>query len=662
MRLLSRDGALRVAALTTSAQVTNMFNRLKIAAKLLIGFGVLLLLLAGVSGFSVFGGLKSKDSIEELASLKNNEVLDQRVEKQVFEASMRLWMALATDDQGHWAKSDEAMKIAGESIDDLASNTMDPNRQEKISQWDLLIDKYKQASSKFRSLHGQNAALNTPEGKAAVASAMEIGSDLTSIGETLAKEYGRAADATEAEAKRTASLMVAVAVGVGLASLLIGLLLSVLISRSIKLPIVKLTDVMTALAKGDLQVQVPSTTEPNEIGEMAKAVVVFKENAIAKIRRDAELEEQRRVNQEAQRRAEEEAIRREREMVSASIGEGLAKLAAQDLTFRMTDELPEAYGQLQKDFNSALSQLEAALGGISEGARAINSTTQEIAAAADDLSKRTEQQAATLEQTSAALQEITITVRKAAEGASHAAEVVETTKGDAERNGVVVGQAVEAMSRIEKSSQEITQIVGVIDEIAFQTNLLALNAGVEAARAGDAGRGFAVVASEVRGLAQRSAEAAKEIKSLISASSTQVDQGVRLVGQTGKALEKIVVQFGEINRVVAEIAAGAKAQASSLGEVNSAIGQMDQGTQKNAAMVEETTAATHSLRRECVELEQKVSQFQVANDRGGQSASLAPIKRPAPGARPALKTVAGGAGSAVRKPAPQAHQDSWAEF
>jgi methyl-accepting chemotaxis protein len=192
-------------------------------------------------------------------------------------------------------------------------------------------------------------------------------------------------------------------------------------------------------------------------------------------------------------------------------------------------------------------------------------------------------------------------VRKTAEGATHARHVVSTAKSDAEKGGVV-RQAISAMSGIEQSSRQIGQIIGVIDEIAFQTNLLALNAGVEAARAGDAGRGFVVVASEVRALAQRSAEAAKEIKSLISTSRSQVEQGVDLVAETGKALERIFAQVAEIDAIVSEIATSAQDQASGLQEVNTDVNQMDQVTQQNAAMVEESTAASHTLSLETEEL------------------------------------------------------------
>jgi methyl-accepting chemotaxis protein len=242
--------------------------------------------------------------------------------------------------------------------------------------------------------------------------------------------------------------------------------------------------------------------------------------------------------------------------------------------------------------------------------------------AADDLSRRTEQQAASLEETAAALDEITVTVKRTAEAAAHARSVATTAAGTAEQSGKVVRDAIEAMNGIEKSSGQISQIIGVIDEIAFQTNLLALNAGVEAARAGDAGRGFAVVASEVRALAQRSADAAKEIKSLIAASTNQVEQGVDLVRRTGQALDRITQQVAELTNIVADIAASAQEQASGLGQVNTALNQMDQVTQQNAAMVEESTAASHALAQETDEVSRLVTRFDL-----GRKSSATPTRQ-----------------------------------
>jgi methyl-accepting chemotaxis protein len=308
----------------------------------------------------------------------------------------------------------------------------------------------------------------------------------------------------------------------------------------------------------------------------------------------------------------------QRDAVIAALGQSLSRVADGDLCTRIEIEVAEQFERLKKDFNSALDQLESTVSEVKGGTNAIKVGTDEISQASDDLSRRTESQAASLEETAAAVTEITTTVRKTAEGARQAHEVVLHAKKDAEKSGEVVNRAIQAMSAIENSSKQISQIIGVIDEIAFQTNLLALNAGVEAARAGEAGRGFAVVASEVRALAQRSAEAAKEIKGLISASTMQVSQGVELVGETGQTLSRIVERVSHINEVVSDIASSANEQAHGLSQVNAAVGQMDQATQQNAAMAEEATAATRNLQQQTEVLAQLVARFQTK--RHGRSA------------------------------------------
>ena len=281
------------------------------------------------------------------------------------------------------------------------------------------------------------------------------------------------------------------------------------------------------------------------------------------------------------------------------------------------------------------------------------------------MSRRTEQQAASLEETAAALDQITATVRKTAENSNEARNTVSVTKADTETSGAVVRETVTAMSGIEASSKQIGTIIGVIDEIAFQTNLLALNAGVEAARAGDAGRGFAVVATEVRALAQRSAEAAKEIKALISASSQQVDTGVKLVGETGKALARIAEQVARLNGLVSDISFSAQEQATGLNQVNTAVNQMDQVTQQNAAMVEEATAASHNLSGEAQELARLVGQFRI-----GESAAAPVLKRAAPTTPPKSRVVTTSANKVValprqdkaKHPAMADASEDWNEF
>ncbi|ACG77375.1 methyl-accepting chemotaxis protein McpI [Phenylobacterium zucineum HLK1] len=323
---------------------------------------------------------------------------------------------------------------------------------------------------------------------------------------------------------------------------------------------------------------------------------------------------------EAQAAAERERVRRaseeEAELVVGALAEGLGQLARGDATHRIGAAFPDHYRQLKDDFNAAADQLDETLRAIVEVNARVRGSASELSGASRDLSQRTEQQAATLEETAAALDEVTATVKRTAAGARQAGEVVGAARDHARQSGEIVRAAVAAMNGIEASSTQIGQIIGVIDEIAFQTNLLALNAGVEAARAGEAGKGFAVVAIEVRALAERSAEAAREIKSLVAASSAQVGEGVSLVGRTGEALERIVAEVAQVNAAIADIVSSTAEQATSLEEVNTAVNNLDGVTQQNAAMVEEATAATHTLASETERLAQLIARFQVSQEGG----------------------------------------------
>ena len=319
-----------------------------------------------------------------------------------------------------------------------------------------------------------------------------------------------------------------------------------------------------------------------------------------------ELDTQRR-KAEAERA---EAARNQKEALDA-LTASLKRLAAGDLRTRLTAEVANEFEQLKEDFNGATAELERAIARVAAASTAISNGTAEIGQAADDMSRRTEQQAASLEQSAAALSQLTSAAKRSNISAAETASKVVTARIEAQNSGDIVRNAVSAMSQIEKSSSEIGQIIGVIDEIAFQTNLLALNAGVEAARAGEAGRGFAVVAQEVRSLAQRSADAAKEIKTLISASTSQVLSGVKLMAETGAVSEKIIAKVVEIDGGVAQLAGTSSEQSTGLAEVTVAISQMDQATQQNAAMVEQTTAAVHSLRSQADELVRTVARFKI---------------------------------------------------
>ncbi|MDH6269111.1 methyl-accepting chemotaxis protein [Rhizobium sp. SG_E_25_P2] len=299
-------------------------------------------------------------------------------------------------------------------------------------------------------------------------------------------------------------------------------------------------------------------------------------------------------------------------LAMTALGDALNALAAGDLSARITQTLPEKNESARRDFNRATDALNDTMQKIARTVDDLSQGMDEVTGASKELSRRTEQQAQALEETAAALHELTTTVSRTSDGAAAANRVASSTREEVGRTGEIMHQAETAMGRIAQSSQEIARIVSVIDEIAFQTNLLALNAGVEAARAGDAGKGFAVVASEVRALAQRSAEAAKEIRNLITTSSDQVKHGVALVESTSKTLSGIVNKVAEIDEVIAAIAASAREQATGIQEINSAVTDMDRVTQQNAAMVEETNAATATMQARSRELADLVGAFRLS--------------------------------------------------
>ena len=484
-----------------------------------------------------------------------------------------------------------------------------------------------------------------------------IGSAEEAVDALKARTMARLDELRAAQASTAMNALIALLVGLGVA-LLIAVGAGFVLTKGIGQPVLNMIGYMRRLIGGDTSFEVPCVVRKDEFGEMGRAVIAFRDAAIEKTRLEAEAIAQREATEaeRARNQAAADKAAREQALVVSALAEGLDHLTRGDLTYSLTQSFPDEYVKLQTDFNAAITQLKDAMAVVVTNVAAIRSGSGEISQAADDLSRRTEQQAASLEETAAALDEITATVNRTASGARQASETVKAAKGDAETSGVVVRDAVEAMGAIEKSAQEISQIIGVIDEIAFQTNLLALNAGVEAARAGEAGRGFAVVASEVRALAQRSAEAAKEIKVLISASTTQVNSGVSLVGQTGEALQRIVGRVAEIDGLVSEIAASAQEQATGLQQVNTAVNQMDQVTQQNAAMVEQSTAASHSLSQEAETLAGSVARFQI----GAAAQPVRDVARSAARPVPALKTV--GRGGAALKPQPVAAEDGWEEF
>ena len=393
--------------------------------------------------------------------------------------------------------------------------------------------------------------------------------------------------------------------------------LTIVIARVLSGSINRIGERMKLLADGDTQSVIPYAERADEIGGMARSVAVFRQAAIRNAELEASAEQNRiaaeRERAEMQARAEAEAEAR-LSRATSTLAAGLQRLAAGDLLTAIEEEFAPQFEALRHDFNTSVRQLREVMQSVGQVAGTVTSGSGEISQASDSLAKRTEQQAASLEQTAAALEEITSNVVSTSKRTAEARDLVETTRQRAEKSGEVVNNAVSAMSRIEDSSRQIGQIIGVIDEIAFQTNLLALNAGVEAARAGDAGKGFAVVAQEVRELAQRSANAAKEIKALIGNSEAAVSEGVRLVNDTGEGLSSIAELVLSINSHMGAISTAAQEQSVGLGEVNTAVNHMDQATQQNAAMVEEMNAAGASLAQESGRLAELLSRFRTGHE------------------------------------------------
>ena len=605
------------------------FDNLRIAQKLLLAFGAIVLVIV-VGSVVLYTQIKWLSEVDRLnaASDEAEDLIDRgRAEFALELGAVRRFLLTGTD-----ADKATVSKASADHAADLARvrTLLATNSPEFLPD----VDAYQTAAAAYETkyLDEEIRLASSPTGRpeaVAIISSAGAHADSAALTQKIEKLRGEVnawSDHWSELGVQTGAQTVKVVIASSVLSVIVASIMAWLVSQAISRPMNAMTGAMRALAAGDNAVTVPAIGQTNELGEMATAIQVFKDAAIAKIRLEGEASGARRMTEEERARsaAALAGAAQQQSQVVQAIGMGLKRLSAGELVYRIAERFPTDYEQLRADFNEAMANLQETMRVVAANASAIGSGTAEISTAADDLSRRTEQQAASLEETASALDEITATVRKTAQSAKHARQVVGTAKSNAEHSGQVVRQAVEAMSGIEKSSNEITQIIGVIDEIAFQTNLLALNAGVEAARAGDAGRGFAVVASEVRALAQRSAEAAKEIKELISTSSVQVEQGVQLVGQTGQALSMIVGQVGEIDGIVGEISSSAQEQATGLDQVNTAVNQMDQVTQQNAAMVEQSTAASHALSQETAELRRLIDRFDIG------SAVVDTIRRPAP--------------------------------
>jgi methyl-accepting chemotaxis protein len=643
----------------------NALNNLNISKKLTVGFAVVVTVVA-IMCAAVFTSLlsirsaveKNDASVTQVKVL--NDVLMSRVERQNAIRGL-----VASGDPSFVQRIEQEKKRYDASVAEYARLAPEDAQ---------MVEELKAAVA---SVEGEEAVLITAgqdltrqaEAMMMLGSKGSLEKVRQILGKQIAAEEKLLQERAKAQGAAQAFAVTLLAVG-ALGAVALSVLMGAILTNAVAKPVNAMANAMGKLAGGETNVEVPAQGRKDEVGRMAAAVQHFKDVATEKARVEADAAEQRRSADATRQAAEAEraATAAEQTKVVEGLAKGLERLASGVLTYRIHETFPSHYEGLRADFNRAMETLQSTMREVAVNATAVRSGAGEITSASDDLSRRTEQQAASLEETAAALDQITATVRKTAEGAAQSREAVGAAKNDAERSGAVVRDAVAAMSEIENSSSQISQIIGVIDEIAFQTNLLALNAGVEAARAGDAGKGFAVVASEVRALAQRSAEAAKEIKALISASSQQVERGVGLVGETGKVLERILTQVTQINSSVTEIAASAQEQATGLQQVNTAINQMDQVTQQNAAMVEQATAASHALGSESEALARLIGRFDLGA--GAASAPVvtasAPVSAPAPAPRAPQRTAAAlkttGRGGAAPKFAAEADDDAWDEF
>nr|WP_281380635.1 methyl-accepting chemotaxis protein [Brevundimonas variabilis] len=470
------------------------------------------------------------------------------------------------------------------------------------------------------------------------------------------------AELTAANGKRQETAIVTAIVALvigGIALILIAVTLSILLSRTIARPITTLTEAMEQLARGDNDIEVDSG-RADELGEMARAVLVFRDTALAKAEADAAKALADQAKAEAER-GKAEADEAQRHVVEA-LDTALDALAAGDLTHVINTPFAPEYERLRKAFNIAVEGLEQSISGVAASADSVRSGATQIYSASENLSRRTEQQASSLQETTMATNEVTRMVGETAHSATNAKAAITVANGDAADGRVIVDEAISAMGAIETGSQKIAEIINMIDAIALQTNLLALNAGVEAARAGDSGRGFAVVAGEVRELAKRTADAAKEIKGLINRASEEVKSGVDRVGETGKMLARVVAKISDTNALITEIAQGAQTQAENLKQVNGSVANMDNMTQQNAAMAEQATAGAGLLATEADELATLVARFRLKAPRANAGRTATPQAKPAP-ARDTTRTprslprISGNLALS-----PSASDDQWEEF
>ncbi|KAA3509033.1 HAMP domain-containing protein [Agrobacterium vitis] len=605
---------------------------------------------AGAFGLSSLGAsLQNTGQREEVA----REAMDLRVDI-IAISRMTYQLAFAPEKAADFAKETETRSTEMLARLPKIAATADENEQKQLQDVRTTLSAYFDQIRQMVKVAGTDAAKEPGVMAKELSKALDGQKAVTAAVKIYSTYSAKTLSAARSNAIADSQLTMIALLSTAAISIILGVAVSTLIARrGIVNPIRLLTDNMNRIAKGSLSDAIPGTERGDEIGEMARALEIFRANRLQMQEMEA---------QEAALNSQSKDLQSSISSIVASAAAGnfsqritktyddadlqrfassvnelvanvdlgvtevrrvIAALSSSDLTQDMRGNFQGAFAELQSNVNQAMATLREAMQSIRGASGTITDNSGELSSAANQLARRTEQQAAALEETAAALEEITTTVRTSTERAHEANQMVEQTRNSAGKSGEIVRSAIDAMGRIEQSSQKISQIISVIDEIAFQTNLLALNAGVEAARAGEAGRGFAVVAQEVRELAQRSANAAREIKALINTSADEVKGGVSLVLSTGEALNEIVGLVDHVNGHVASIARAAQEQSAALAEINTSVNHMDQMTQQNAAMVEETTAASQVLASESRQLLVQIERFRLEDNRRGEYRAVA---------------------------------------
>ncbi|NSZ17026.1 methyl-accepting chemotaxis protein [Agrobacterium vitis] len=605
---------------------------------------------AGAFGLSSLGAsLQNTGQREEVA----REAMDLRVDI-IAISRMTYQLAFAPEKAADFAKETETRSSEMLARLPKIAATADENEQKQLQDVRTTLNTYFDQIRQMVKVAGTDAAKEPGVMAKELSKALDGQKAVTAAVKVYSTYSAKTLSAARSNAIADSQLTMIALLSTAAISIVLGVAVSTLIARrGIVNPIRLLTDNMNRIAKGALGDSIPGTERGDEIGEMARALEIFRANRLQMQEMEAQeaaLNSQSKdlqssissivasaaagnFSQRITKSYEDADLQRFASSVNelvANVDLGvtevrrvIAALSSSDLTQDMRGNFQGAFAELQSNVNHAMATLREAMQSIRGASGTITDNSGELSSAANQLARRTEQQAAALEETAAALEEITTTVRTSTERAHEANQMVEQTRNSAGKSGEIVRSAIDAMGRIEQSSQKISQIISVIDEIAFQTNLLALNAGVEAARAGEAGRGFAVVAQEVRELAQRSANAAREIKALINTSADEVKGGVSLVLSTGEALNEIVGLVDHVNGHVASIARAAQEQSAALAEINTSVNHMDQMTQQNAAMVEETTAASQVLASESRQLLVQLERFRLEDNRRGEYRAVA---------------------------------------